>query len=417
LIIGVLIALLLSYCRRDPAGYDDLTDPGDNNPPPPVVTWTFLLYDDADFPDAYDPLDDFAAKVYSSDYVHMLVLQDTNEKESARIWRISGDHEKDLVYNFNSELNMGHPNTLQAFIEFADSTYRPDRMIVAFYDHGMAWTGACLDMTSDYDHLTMEDIQEALEQTRSVDLILFTAPCNMGHFEGAYELRNLTEVYMGSEATSGYVLWENPMEQICHTLQTEGAITPHALGNRIIGYMESNAPFLSDYGQEIYTMSAVRTDRLDAVKSALDSLCISAFSDTSGFITRLDSVNTSIKAHSQHRMIDMIHFTQRALTLNWPAEMQGRFETLQSCVHEAILAESHGWGQENNYGMTIYFPLRKKVNTHFPLYRDPAYGLDFATESLWDELIQAYLEHSPIISEVSGLRRFPLTDGYNFPEP
>ena len=412
-IVIAAVSAVTFVCRRGPTAHS--SNAGDPISPPPLISWSLLLYDDADFPDAYDPLDDFAAKVYSSSHVNALVLQDTEKDGSAQIWHIGNNHEKNPIYSFSSEINMGNPATLEAFLAIADSLYPSDRMIVAFYDHGMAWTGACIDKTSDYDHLTMDEIQKGLEARGGVDMICFTAPCNMGHFEGAYELRALTRVYMGSEATSGYVLWENPMEQICQTLQTEPDIDIHELGRRIVRWIESNAVTFSDLGREIYTMSAVRTDQMEDVRAALDALCTEFLKDIPGFAARFDSVSNSIMAHTRYRMMDMVHMAKRFLELDWPDAIHTRLETLEQTVLEAILAESHGWGQDNNFGLTIYFPPPYQINPSLLEYCDPGYGLDLSSESLWDDLIQAYQHHVLLSTDAFYRNASPVSDGYHFP--
>ena len=68
--------------------------------------WTIMLYDDADFYRAYDPLDDFSKEAYSSQYVNVLVLQD-KKRGGAKLWYIDENHEKQLLEEMG-ELNMGN---------------------------------------------------------------------------------------------------------------------------------------------------------------------------------------------------------------------------------------------------------------------------------------------------------------------
>ena len=144
----------------------------------PQKEWTFVLYDDADFADGYDPLNDFAHLVSSSDNVNYVVLRD-GVGIGACSYQISSNHEKKLL-RYEGEVNMSDRKTLADFLAFAKTHFPAQRYIVAFYDHGAGWEGCCYDVTNDLtnsgDILTPEEINQAFKESGGVNIVLFTAP-------------------------------------------------------------------------------------------------------------------------------------------------------------------------------------------------------------------------------------------------
>ena len=69
----VVFVFLLAAC-----GDEGPTVSGGTPGPDPVVhkEWAFLLYDDADFENAFNPLEDFRSQFRAGDEMHVLVLND-----------------------------------------------------------------------------------------------------------------------------------------------------------------------------------------------------------------------------------------------------------------------------------------------------------------------------------------------------
>ena len=139
------------------------------------------------------------------------------------------------------EVNMGDYQTLRDFLDYAKSKCAAERYILSFYDHGSGWEGACIDITSGDDLLLMDEIQRALTDAGGVDMVCFSAPCLMGALESVYELRNCTEVYIGSEETSGYIWWWYTMGDICETLKQNPDITNLEFADIIIQSIYRNS--------------------------------------------------------------------------------------------------------------------------------------------------------------------------------
>ena len=200
--------------------------------------WTILLYNDADFiQGGPGPHYIFAEEVYSNQNMNVIILQDP-ETGPATVWYVDENHEF-VPLEYWGEINMGDPITLQTFIEYGKQEYPADRYFLFMYNHGSGWKGACRDDTNN-DQLSMDEMQQALFAAGGVTVTCFSAPCLMGAMESAYELRECTELYIGSQETSGYLWWIGTMENITHLLYSNPAVDLSTLGKNIIHYMKLN---------------------------------------------------------------------------------------------------------------------------------------------------------------------------------
>jgi hypothetical protein len=214
--------------------------------------WTWLFYDDVDYEPAIDPFDEFAEEISSNNNFDIIVLQDTLN-DTGKIWEIGNEHEKKLMQTLD-EIDMGDFNTLKNFINFGKEQYPADRYILTIFDHGAGWAGACLDETND-GWLTMDEMQRALLDSGGMDILCFIA-CQMTSVESAYELRHCTDIYIGSQETTGYSFWRNTSSKICRIINENPEISNEDLGMMIIDSIkqendENNYPGLLRYINEI----------------------------------------------------------------------------------------------------------------------------------------------------------------------
>ena len=147
-------------------------------------TWTVLFYDDADFPNAYDPFMDFNSGAYSAPNLNVLILRDSKNKE-AGLYSVN-EHGGATLLEEWGEVNMGGAATLRDFVAYGKAHFPADRYLLAVYDHGAGYYGSCLDITNS-GWLLMKDMRTALTEAGGVDILAFTAPCLMGAVESAYE--------------------------------------------------------------------------------------------------------------------------------------------------------------------------------------------------------------------------------------
>ncbi len=356
---------------------------------PTVKKWTFMLYDDADFYWAFDPLNDFASEAYSTKNASVLVLQD-KEHGPAKMWYIDENHNLALLKNMG-ELNMGDSSTLKNFVEYSKNEYPAERYILAMYNHGMGWEGSCIDDSNNGDHLTMDEIQKSLTESGGIDILCFTAPCSMGAVESVYELRNCIDVFIGSEEESGYCYWRDTMSSIFETLNENSDISNIELSENIIQWIAENADN-TGYGDS-FTMSAIRAEKIQDLVASMEKFCKYLYENFNETFKNVKKARkNSKKVGYYYNGVDFLDFIQNYNDIVNNQNISQIIQNITVTFNQAIIEECHGIDHEGDYGLSIYFPTNKMFVGYNPEYNDPKYGLDFSRDTSWGEFLIKYVK-------------------------
>ena len=360
---------------------------GEYNETEPKEKWTYMLYDDADFENAYDPLSNFEAEVWSGKGFDAVVLQDTYDGP-AKIWYIDRYHHRKLLKEMG-EVDMGDYTTLREFINYCKRNFPADKYIMDMYNHGGGWWGACWDDTDNYDWLTMDEIQKALKETGGINILTFNAPCLMGNFEAVYEVRDVVDVYIGSEELSGYRV--GIASQICELLNHnyEG-IDSYELGQNIIKYAK-NLGYCS-FSYE--TMSAVRTDKIDDLADSINKLSKDLTLKWLKCYSKVKEAHKNTKRFGMdyadsYQLYDLYDFTEKLVALDVPSKIQQDIKNVQAIFNETVIAEFHGSFEKDSHGLTIYFPDQFMNGT--TIYYGSDSSLDFPQDTFWNEFLGLYV--------------------------
>ncbi len=360
----------------------------------PKEKWTYMLYDDADFENAYDPLNDFVVEAWSGKGFNAVVLQDTNSGP-AKIWYIDEYHHKQLMKEMG-EVNMGDYTTLRDFINYCKQNFPADRYIMDMYNHGGGWRGACIDVT-DNDSLTMEEMQKAFEEAGGIDVLMFNAPCLMGNLESVYELRDVVDVYIGSEQLSGYKL--GIVNPICELLNHnyEG-IDSYGLGEEIVKFVENLGGRYAKYR----TISAVRTDKINDLADAVNKLSKDLVLKWPKYYNKIKEAHDNTKVFGrnyadEYQLYDLYGFIQNLLNMGVDSKIQGDIKNLQQIFNETVIAEYHGDFEKGSHGLSIYFP-NKFMDGLTIMYGSDSYRLDFPKDTFWNEFLGLYVLSRNIFS-------------------
>ena len=243
-LIPVLLILILSAAPRVAlAASASLTDLG------PVQKdssreWLVMVYLDGDNnleQAALRDLDEMEAGLPQKG-VDILVLmdrareysQDEGDWTEARVYRVRRDDQPGLrseVLSVPGELNMGDPAVLQAFMTTAMKTFPAKRRALVLWNHGGGWV---IHVTDDeapgadqgFDGLTLPELHQAVGSSLSaaglkkLDMIAFDM-CLMAQIETAYEVENLAQVMVASEASAPNNGW--PYDQVIPLFGRRGA--------------------------------------------------------------------------------------------------------------------------------------------------------------------------------------------------
>jgi len=357
--------------------------------------WTLMFYDDADFYRAFNPRSWFEEEAYSGENLNVVVLEDI-EKGPASTWYVQ-ENGKSIKVKEDDEVNMGASQTLQEFIAFCKEWYPANRYYLFLYDHGMGWEGACIDITSENDSLSMDEIQKALTDVGGVDIIAFSG-CVMGAVESAYELRDCVEIYIGSEEMNGYGSWGRVVGDICEILNGEPKISDPDLAKRILKSFAKYAEESQEEGKQYVTMTAVCTDKLDELVDSIDLFArdlILEISKNFEEIAQIHDLTESFPCREflrgeQGNLLDLYDLADRCTKI---PSLSKSAQNVKDMLKEAILTEYHDDGHPDAHGLTIYFP--DIHSEYFEYIWDPSYStsdLDFTEDTQWDEFLSLYYD-------------------------
>lgn len=376
----ILMAGLLSFysCQKKNPIKIDRTD-FETNDDSTTKAWTYLFYDNADFEQAYDPMYDFVHFAFSGQQINTLILRD-RENRPAAYYRVTEDHTAEMLKELG-EVNMGDAQTLADFLQFSKELYPAKRTILAFYGHGNGWGGCCNDDT-DNDYLSMDDIQNALMQVGGVDVVLFTAPCLMGSVEAVYELRDCCDLYVGSEDLSGFVYWYPILSNLFSLLKNSPNIDIYSLGHCLVDLIKQSDLDPSDY--QWLCMSALRTDRIVALKTAIDEVSLTGI-ENNPTLSSLMGSNSHDPFFFSTQHADLI-----SLMETWSendSTIIPLTKTVQKALDSCIVASCFGVNNQQARGLNIYFP-NAQTSSYRTVYGDTEYGLDFSADTHWDDLLR-----------------------------
>lgn len=351
----------------------------------PVKKWTFLLYDDADFSNAFDPLSvypDFEASTFSrlvssNESINYIVLRDRAD-DQACYYKVDESNNLRLLKKLG-EQNMGRAATLGNFIKYAKENFPAERYIVALYDHGSGWRGACTDVTDGNDMLTAYEIDFALSSSGGVDFLLFTAPCLMGSIETAYQVRNSCSYYIGSEDLSGFILWINMISSFDNYIKKNPDCLSEDLAKKII---ELHSEYINDY--PTMTMSAVRTSYLKDFTQSMDDV----FKYYCEHINDFKNFTQGKLKRYYYDFCDLKGLLIELRSMESNTEIQNALSKAIEQFDKCIVANCYGKSNIGSNGLNIYFPAKRYTDEIY--YLPYADNLDFR-QSSWALLIQKLL--------------------------
>jgi hypothetical protein len=351
--------------------------------------WAFLFYNDADFADAYSPTWDFGLEAYSGPNLDVLILEDTVATPTS-LYYVNPNRSL-AALEAPKEKNMADPQTLYDFIMKAKMEFPAERYVLALYDHGLGWQGCCLDETGN-DLLTMDEMQYAISRAGGVDITLFTAPCLMAELESVYELRDWTDVYVGSEDLSSYI-WFGTIQFLRSTLEADPEISTQKLGGEIVRSITNSLPEIrSRFGLsniDRYTMSAIDAKAVGRLGACLDAFSTAMLSHPEELRRRIDVIRDSVQNYDDYFSIDLYDFLEKYAALETRPEIRTLIRNAEESLEDCIIAEDHGPANPGSHGLSIYFPLPAQVE-YQPLYSDSSHGLDFSADTAWPRLVRAY---------------------------
>ncbi|NLI79197.1 MAG: hypothetical protein GX442_22480 [Candidatus Riflebacteria bacterium] len=404
---------------------------------PPVKEWTFLVFLNADNNLDGCGVDDQGemATVGSNDWLNVVTLIDRVDGPASLNYIEKG---KVTLVREMGEIDMGDWRQLTAFVRDTAAAFPARHYALVIWNHGSGWSKAHGSLKGiSYDdqsgnHITTAQLGEAMTEIkgilgRNLDLLCMDA-CLMQMFEVAWPVRTCCDFIVGSEETEpgdGY-----PYHLLLGRLQK--TTTPAEFAAIIVKtYAEFYANEPEDDGgwgrapfrrAKKTTQSALRADRLDAAKDALDRFAAVAMAGQQAPAIR-QAMSEAQRFYYWSNM-DLPHFLRLLAKGTTDPALAAAAREADAALAGAIIAngttgtnpsDDGGWGDEYDpdrrprwpgypidaCGLAVYFP--EKASGFAQEYFD----LAFARDSRWDELVQDFYrknEIPAIVAEVAAGR-------------
>src|SRR5665648_130345 len=363
-----------------------------------TVEWTVMVYLDADNNLESAGIDDIneMEMVGSTGDVNIVVQADripgydisNSDWTNTRRYYITQDF--DLV-QINSqlksdlgELNMGAPQTLIDFTDWATTNYPAKKYLLVIWNHGGGFRSLSLtkdiawDYTSGGDRITMSELEYALsaistQMGKKIDIVGMDA-CLMAMTEVAYQIKDYTDILIASEENSPGDGW--PYDTILAQLVSNPLISPKQLAADIVDKYIYSYPF------DNVTQSAIDLSYMNELAGQLSSMADVIRSDT------LTPKNAYLNAayYSQYYgdpdFIDLYDFCNQLLTYSNSFEVKNIALNIQQTLNYAIIKSGYSSGSvSGSKGLSIYFPWYYAYNSN--KYN----STNFAQDTFWDEML------------------------------
>ncbi len=199
----------------------------DQTPAPsaaPTAAWTVMVYMDGDQdltpadldlePWVTHDIDQEMAAVGSDDDVQVVALADRGRFPNsadgswtgARIFHVTKGMRAtaDNAVADWGDTDMGSPQTLVDFIDWARAAYPAQHYALFLWDHGWGWwPGNTMEDATSGDYLDMDELRDALETVHGVDMVGWDT-CLSQTIEVQAQLRGFALAMAGSQDATGY---------------------------------------------------------------------------------------------------------------------------------------------------------------------------------------------------------------------
>jgi len=381
---------------------------GNYNESNEIKEWTLMIYGNQDFLMFWNflTMKGFLKGVKSGENLNVVVIQD-RAFLPAKMWAFNENGKlKDRKYI--GEVNMGDEETISYFINYCKTNYPAKRYHFDICGHGNAWMGAGWDKTSDHNYIEVSKIKDGIKHAGGVDILTFFTPCNMASLEGFYELRNVTDVIVGSEDLGSFN--PNVIPNVCTLLNENFTLSNYEIGKKYVDIVEKSMNETWSAPYEIHTMSAVRTDKLSDLKNSTNDLCNDLIDNMDLYF---DTINTayldSFKICGKTDFYSFIDTLSKQDLLN--ETTINYLENVSDIFKQTVINNFRHESRPGANGLTVffhphylYYPSSRLYDDIKKLYGNTKYfkmygvgenfyyksNLEFINDTLWDDFLKAF---------------------------
>ncbi|MFH2002105.1 MAG: right-handed parallel beta-helix repeat-containing protein [Planctomycetota bacterium] len=203
-------------------------------------------------------------------------------------------------------------------------------------------------------------------------------------------MRDVADVYIGSEELSGFIMWFGVMGPVCDLLNDPTYHTTFEVGEEIIRLVDE-CPLYPQYKVDL-TMSAVRTDKMTALACRLDNLSRHLNASPGSYINGLWLARQEVFEFGEPHpesvgAVDLLDFVLKYAALETDPVILNDLSAVETAFAEAVIADCHGSNMEGTHGLSIYYPRSLDLYDHS--YETSL--LDFSADTCWDLFLCEYL--------------------------
>lgn len=368
--------------------------PGKGNAPS-QAQWTFIVYIVGDNNlDAYVPLDieTELAPAGSNEDVAVVALADraaTAEWTQTLLFYVTQGMEatpENAVEDWG-EANMGDPQTLIDFVQWAKTTYPADHYALSLWNHGWSWRpDHSMRDDTDNDTLDQHEFEAVLDQVGPIDVIMYDA-CQMATIENEATVRAYSQAIIHSQE---YVNWDGiEYELVIPALQENLAMTPEELAVIINQSSAANAE---------RTGSAVALNEdWDALIVAVDAWAIALEDGLPAYRQHYVGAFRAAKYFWQDRTARDLYDAARIIgeRIDDPA-IRAASQAVMDAVDAVVLDEWHRQNLADAHGISIFLPatVDDLDDPSTPDWNEFEYYheyLAFSRLTHWDEFLDAFI--------------------------
>lgn len=323
------------------------------------------------------------------------------------------------------EVNMGEPQALRAFVEWARLHYPARREALIVWGHGQGWRpllpARAADLgvpyssafaaayrssssdDTDADELHNSELVEALAplaRQKKFDLLGFDT-CLMSMVETAYTVRDLAHVMVSSEELEPAEGWR--YDHWLPRLQAAPAMSTEAFGTLLVDSYVGNYP----EGMAL-TLAAVRLERLrevaEAVSRLAERMIVRLPDERAAFAAARDGCEEyapNIYGDGVKRIhhVDVACLAERIREASASPEVGAAAAAVAVAIRSAVIHESATPSRRGRWvskGLAIYFPRTRDDYQTDPFAEggyDPdndAFPVAFVKDFAWSRFLQRY---------------------------
>jgi len=293
-------------------------------------------------------------------------------------FQISSQLKSDL-----GELNMGDPQTLIDFTNWAVTNYPAKKYLLVIWNHGGGFRSPAFttkdiawDDTSGGDKITMPELEYALSAISAqigekIDIVGMDA-CFMAMTEVAYQIKDYADILVASEESEPFNGW--PYDTILGELAGNPLISSEQFAADIVD------KYIFSYAYNNVTQSAIDLSYMDTLAGQLSNLALAIMSDSSTTKSKYVLASTSSQYYGDWDFIDLFDFCNQLLAYSNSLEVKNIASSIQQTLNYAVIKSGYSGGSvSGSKGLSIYFPY-----TAYHYYYNYT---NFSQDTFWDEML------------------------------